>query len=272
MFVFDAQYLIFILAIVLTSNPRNSKKRSHEETELTNDLHYVVMKNSLNPKTRSLDVESSCEHACKSNSKPVTRGKFVNDLYGYIYVKYWENIKRAPLFKKEINDLLQTIYDEINDWNELLIFTANAIFATKGFKEMIKKYSYEMEEPIYRGIMQISAERDLRLIAYLMNDDDFIEFPNVLSSFENIATKGSIKFWQYLIQKAKEKDASFELNFESAFNLLYEYNVRSNYRDDLNYKKTNRLDEYNNVKMLFDDAQPYRKLNEKKMHLIRKMD
>ncbi|KCZ80738.1 hypothetical protein H312_01837 [Anncaliia algerae PRA339] len=253
MFVFDAQYLIFIVAIILTSNPRNSKKRSHEETELTNDLHYGVMKNPLNPKTRRLDVESSCEHTCKSNSKPVTKEKFVNDLHDYIYIKHWEKTKRAPLFKEKINDLLQTIYDEINDWSELLIFTANAIFATNGFKNMIQKYSFEMEEPIYRGIMQISAERDLQLIAYLMNDDVFVEYPIVLSSFENIATKGSIKFWQYLIQKAKEEDASFVLNFESAFKLLSAYNVRSNYKDDLNYRKTNRLDEYNSIKMLFDD-------------------
>ncbi|KCZ74430.1 hypothetical protein H311_04605, partial [Anncaliia algerae PRA109] len=170
--------------------------------------------------------------------------------------------KAAKRAAQDIQNLLQKFYEEFDDWNELEIFTANAIFTTGGFKNMSQKYPEPVDEWFSRGILQICTEGNYQKLAEIMEDEIFITNPDILASFEDIATEGSIAFWKFLVENAKKQDPTFKLTWDSALKLLNTYEVQPEHEEEWALNKANRLEEYNNVRKLFGEMPLEEKDNE----------
>lgn len=195
--------------------------------------------------------------------KPVPEEEFVDKLFEYIIGKYGNGTKKAAKrAAQDIENLLQKFYNEFDDWNELEIFTANAIFTTGGFKNMSQKYPEPVDEWFSRGILQICTEGNYRKLAEIMEDEVFITNPDILASFEDIATEGSIAFWKLLVEDAKKQDPTFKLTWDSALKLLNTYEVQPEHEKEWALNKANRLEEYNNVRKLFGEMPLEEKDNE----------
>ncbi|RVD91070.1 hypothetical protein TUBRATIS_24910 [Tubulinosema ratisbonensis] len=185
--------------------------------------------------------------------KRVSDKRFKKAIIRFLEETYWRPPFSFPNIP-EVRKMLSLIYDWIDSFKELCIFTSLSMFGTGGYINMSQKYPPPRpgEKWYSRGLLQISGEENYKVLAKLTCDKEFLTNPDILATYDSEATEASVFFWNYLIKKRKKVDPDFEMNFDNGLKLLFPKFFEPGHEEEFKKFKKSRHELYEKIRELFE--------------------
>ena len=153
-----------------------------------------------------------------SYTPPSRKEKYIQDTIQFLYANYWTQPCSAPNVY-EVSLMLGCIYDNFNIFDEVIIFTSITMYDTQGFIVMEKIVSgYSLYYP--RGLLFIRGRENYSLLVQLTRNTEFLTNPNILASYSDVATTGSISYYKYLMRRASRNYYSFNDVLFALYNIM----------------------------------------------------